>query len=134
MSAEANLKTVQGIYEAFGTGDVDAILEQVTDDVDWSADAATDTAPWYGPRKGKDGVATFFSDIAGATEVLDFEPRSFAANDDEVMVLIRSHLKIKPTGKETDMNLHHYWHFTDGKVDTYRGSEDTAQAVEAFQA
>jgi hypothetical protein len=31
------------------------------------------------------------------------------------------------------MNLHHYWHFTDGKVDTYRGSEDTAQVVAAFQ-
>ena len=134
MSADANLKTVQGIYEAFGTGDVDSILEVVTDDVDWSADTSTDVAPWYGARKGKDGVASFFSDIAGATEVLDFEPRSFAANDDEVMVLIRSHLKINATGKETDMNLHHYWHFTDGKVDTYRGSEDTAQVEAAYQA
>jgi uncharacterized protein len=133
MSAETNLQTIRGIYEAFGTGDVDSILEKVTDDVDWSADAAEDTAPWYGARKGKEGVAKFFADIAGAADVVSFEPRSFAANDDEVMVLIRSHLKIKATGKDTDMNLHHYWHFTDGKVDTYRGSEDTAQVVAAYQ-
>jgi ketosteroid isomerase-like protein len=24
------------------------------------------------------------------------------------------------------MNLHHYWRFRDGKVEYYRGSEDTA--------
>ena len=132
MSAEANLKAVRGIYEAFGTGDVNAILDQLTDDIDWSADAATDQVPWYGPRHGKDEVAKFFADIAGATEVLDFEPRSFAANEDEVMVLIRSHLRVKATGNETDMNLHHYWHFRDGKVDRYRGSEDTAQMASAM--
>jgi uncharacterized protein len=133
MSAEENIKTIQGIYEGFGSGDVDSILEKVTDDVDWSADASTEAAPWYGSRKGKDEVAKFFADIAGATEVLSFEPHSFAANDDEVMVLIRSRLKINATGKDTDMNLHHYWHLSDGKVDTYRGSEDTAQVLEAFQ-
>jgi ketosteroid isomerase-like protein len=27
------------------------------------------------------------------------------------------------------MNLHHYWHFRDGKVEYYRGSEDTALAA-----
>lgn len=134
MSAESNLKTVQGIYEAFGTGDVPAILEHLTDDVDWAADAAADVAPWYGERKGKDQVVEFFEAIGSATEVLDFTPQSFAANDDEVMVLIRSHLKINATGKETDMNLHHYWHLTDGKVDRYRGSEDTEQVREAFEA
>ena len=29
------------------------------------------------------------------------------------------------TGKEAAMNLHHYWRFRDGKVEYYRGSEDT---------
>lgn len=27
------------------------------------------------------------------------------------------------------MNLHHYWRFRDGKVEYYRGSEDSAQAA-----
>ena len=30
------------------------------------------------------------------------------------------------------MHLHHYFHFRDGKVAYYRGSEDTAQTVEAL--
>jgi hypothetical protein len=31
------------------------------------------------------------------------------------------------------MNLHHYWRFRDGKVEYYRGSEDTAQTVAALE-
>jgi ketosteroid isomerase-like protein len=31
------MATVQGIYEAFGKGDVPAILEVLADDVEWEA-------------------------------------------------------------------------------------------------
>jgi ketosteroid isomerase-like protein len=56
MSAERNIETARQMYEAFGRGDVEAILERVTDDVDWSTDASIKSAPWYGPRHGKEGV------------------------------------------------------------------------------
>jgi ketosteroid isomerase-like protein len=130
MSADDNLSTVKGIYDAFGSGDVPAILDQLADDVDWAADAAGDAAPWWGERKGKDAVVGFFESLGGAVDVLTFEPVGFAANDDdEVMVLLRFASKSKQTGRESSMNIHHYWHFRDGKVDRYRGSEDTAQTA-----
>jgi len=50
MSTEQNIETARRMYQAFGTGDVGAILCMVTDDVDWSTDAAIESAPWYGPR------------------------------------------------------------------------------------
>ena len=53
MSADANLKTIGAAYEAFGRGDVAAILDLVADDVDWAAEAASPTAPGYGVRHGK---------------------------------------------------------------------------------
>jgi ketosteroid isomerase-like protein len=34
-SADQNIETIQSIYEAFGLGDVEAILANVTDDVGW---------------------------------------------------------------------------------------------------
>ena len=40
MSAEQNIDTARQMYQAFGRGDVQAILDRVTDDVDWSTDAA----------------------------------------------------------------------------------------------
>jgi uncharacterized protein len=45
MSADANIKTIMSVYEAFGRGDVPAMLEAVTDDVDWTAEAAGTAAP-----------------------------------------------------------------------------------------
>ena len=130
MSAEENLATVKGIYDSFGKGDVPAILDQLTDDVDWAAEAASDAAPWYGMRKGKDDVVGFFEAIGGAVDVTEFSPDSFAANDDEVMVRLRFAMKSKETGREATMGLMHYWHFRDGKVDHYRGTEDTAATLE----
>ncbi len=130
MSAEDNLNTVKGIYEAFGKGDVPSILEQLTDDVDWAAEASSDSVPWYGMRKGKDEVVGFFEAIGGAVDVTEFSPDSFTSNDDEVMVLLRFGMKSKETGREAKMGLMHYWHFRDGKVDHYRGTEDTAATLE----
>jgi len=63
----------------------------VTDDVDWSTDAAIELAPWYGPRQGKEGVRSFFEAIVKTGPVTEFTPLSFASNaDGDVMVLIRT--------------------------------------------
>jgi hypothetical protein len=45
-------------------------------------------------------------------------------------VLIDFTMKSKETGREAAMQIFHYWHFRDGKVDHYRGTEDTAATVE----
>ena len=55
---------------------VAAILDRVSDDVDWAAEAASKTAPWCGPRAGRDGVASFFSDLASSIEIGAFTPHS----------------------------------------------------------
>lgn len=135
MSADDNLNTVRKIYEAFGTGDVPTILDCLADDVDWHPDASGDAAPWWPARKGKDAVTGFFQAIGENLEVTRFEPVGMAANDsDEVMVLIRWGAKSTATGREISMHIHHYWHFKDGKVDHYHGSEDTAQTEAALRA
>jgi len=90
--------------------------------------------PWYGQRSGKDAVARFFADVSEAIDVLKLEPQSFAANEDEVMVLLTFAAKVKETGRDYEMNLHHYWRFSDGKIDRFRGSEDSQQTAGAFAA
>ena len=82
MSAEQNIETVKAMYEAFGRGDVDAILERCTDDVDWAAEAAIEVAPWHGVKRGKAEVPSFFAGIAQTGPVTEFSPLSFTSNDD----------------------------------------------------
>jgi ketosteroid isomerase-like protein len=134
VSADANIKTIAEIYEAFGSGDVAAILDAVTDDVDWAAEAASSAAPWYGVRHGKDGVAAFFTAFGSTMEVEEFTPVSLAANETDVLTVVRFRARSRSTGKAAEMDLHHYFKFHDGKVAYYRGTEDTAQTETVLRA
>ena len=125
----ANIGAVQAIYEAFGKGDVDTILGMLADDVDWSAEAEGNRAPWYG-RRTKAEIPAFFQAIYENLDVTEFDVVSMAANDTDVMVVIRFSETVKSTGKSGSMTLHHWWRFRDGKVVLYRGTEDTALTAE----
>ncbi len=134
MSQQTNLSTVQAIYDAVGRGDVAAIQDRVTDDVDWSAQAAGTAAPWYGQRTGKAGVADFFGDLANSIEISEFTPHSFAAGENDVHLLVDWTFRSIATGRETSMTMHHYWRLRDGKVDQFRGSEDTQLTAQTLAA
>jgi ketosteroid isomerase-like protein len=121
--------TIQ-IYEAFGNGDVATILHAVADDVDWAVDAEQ-VAPRYGPRK--DGVASFFSDLASSTDMKDFAVERMGASDNEVFAFLRFAVRMKATGREAAFHLHRYFRFGSGcKIDYYRGSEDSALVAQAL--
>ena len=134
MSQQDNLAIVREIYDAVGRGDVTAILDRVSDDADWAAEAASKTAPWHGRRAGKDGVAAFFSDLATSIEIGTFMPHSFAAGEDDVHLLVDWTIRSLKTGREASMTMHHYWRLRDGKVTYFRGSEDTELTAEVFAA
>jgi ketosteroid isomerase-like protein len=125
--ADAKIQTVQAIYEAFGRGDVAAILDRLTDDVDWASEPESKVAPWHGVHKGKGEVPKFFEVLGATIEVTEFTPLAFTSNETDVMAVIRFAMRIPATGKQGAMDLHHWFQFTpDGKVKRYRGTEDTA--------
>jgi len=134
MSADDNIKTIQAIYEAFGRGDVGAILDAVTDDVDWASDTSSTVAPWYGVKHGKEGVTSFFEAFGSTMEVDEFTPFTYAANEDAVFTVVRFRAKSRATGKPVSMNLHHYFRFRGSKIDYYRGTEDSAQTEAALRS
>jgi uncharacterized protein len=132
MSQQDHIHTVMEIYDAVGRGDLDAILERVSDDVDWAADVAGNAAPWHGPRAGKPGVASFFNDINNSIEITAFTPHSYAAGDDDVHLLVDWTFRLIGNGRQTSMTMHHHWRLRDGKVTRFRGSEDSALTARAF--
>jgi hypothetical protein len=103
VSQQENLRIVRDIYDAVGRGDVPAILDRVTDDVDWSAEADCNAAPWYGARVGKEGVASFFRDLSDSIEITEFTPQSFAAGQDDVHLLVRWTFRSITTGQQASM-------------------------------
>jgi ketosteroid isomerase-like protein len=132
MNHQDHIQIVKEIYNAVDRGDLDAILERVTDDVDWAAEAAGDAAPWYGARVGKPGVASFFNDINRSIEITAFRPHSYAAGEDHVHLLVDWTFRPIANGRQTSMTMHHYWQLRDSKVIRFRGSEDSALTAQAF--
>ncbi len=134
MSADVNIKIIKDVYDAFGRGDVAAVLDAVAEDVDWAAEAAGSGAPWYGVRHGKGEVAKFFEAYGTAMEVEEWTPLAFAASDADVHSVVRIRARSRATGKPVTMNLHHFFTLRDGKIAYYRGTEDTAQSEAALRA
>lgn len=127
---DPKIRTVQEIYEAFGRGDVAFILEKLTDDVDWASVSGSTLAPWHGVRRGRGEVPSFFKELAATVEVTEFTPLTFAANETDVLCVVRFASRALDTGKTATMDLHHWWRFRGDKVYFYRGTEDTAVTAE----
>jgi uncharacterized protein len=133
----SNVETVQQIYEAFGRGDVPAILERLAVDVRWeqwpTGNAAQDQdVPYMRERHGRDAVADFFQDIDADFEMNSFVPHSFLEGNGLVAAMIKYELTVKATGKQVRDEEIHVWEFgSDGMVTAYHHFLDTAKAIEA---
>lgn len=134
MVADDNIEKIQGLYEAFGRGDVQAVLDLLTDRVDWAVETSSTAAPWYGVRHGKEGVASFMQAFGSTMELHEFNPYAFAAHNDGVHAVVHCRATSRATGKAIDQHLHQYFRFDDGKVCFYRGTEDTAQTEGALRS
>ena len=127
----------QQIYEAFGRGDVPAILERIAEDVRWehrpTGNAAQDAdVPYMRERSGREGAAGFFRDIDEDFEMNSFNPHAVLEGDGRVAVLIEFDLTVKSTGKRVqDEEIHLVEFGPDGKVTSLRHFFDTAKAIEA---
>ena len=129
----SHLETVQAIYEAFGRGDIPAILDRLSDDVDWEHDRPDHGLPLLKPRRGRASVAGFFEELARVS-IERFEPRSFLTSADQVAVVIAIDLLVKATGRRVrDVEMHLWTFATDGKVARFRHILDTHQYVEAYR-
>jgi hypothetical protein len=108
--------TVQGIYEAFGRGDVAAILDNVADDVVWDQDAPAYGIAIYEPGIGKRHVARFFTALQ-ELDITRFQPLNILSGGNQVAVPIALEGSVKATGKPVKVLEIHLWSFgPDGKV------------------
>jgi ketosteroid isomerase-like protein len=115
-----NLESVQAVYEAFGRGDVPAILEVLADDVEWDQDAPGYGIPIYEPGVGKEHVKRFFNAVQEGLEFRRFEPTNFLSGGNQVAVPINIEAKVKSSGNVLEALEIHLWTFgDDGKVSRF---------------
>ena len=128
-----NTDTVQAIYQAFGSGDVAAILARLAPNVEWEHDWGGKQLKWYKSRSGRESVAGFFKDIADF-EFNRFEPVAFLEGSNMVAVPIHLDVVLKANRRRIkDLEVHLWTFGGDGLVTRMRHVVDTWQFAEALQ-
>ena len=86
-----HLETVQAIYDAFGQGDVPAIIDVMAEDVEWEHwndnHAQNAGVPSLQARNGKTGVGEFFA-VAATMRITDFQVLNMMEGGDQVAVTV----------------------------------------------
>ncbi|NUO82096.1 nuclear transport factor 2 family protein [candidate division KSB1 bacterium] len=131
MSPQENTAKVQAIFAAFGRGDVQFILNNVTDDVDWQT-LGPAIIPQAGPHKGRAEVGKFFEKVGQSYDFTQFEPREFVAQNDSVFAIVDYAAHVKKAGKSHAAQVAMLFVFKEGKVAKFREYGDTAGLVAAL--
>jgi len=128
MSEQQNVDIVKAGYEAFGRGDLEALIASLADDVDWTSPGPSDL-PSAGRRVGHEPVRQFFGTILELYEFLRFEPQRFVAQGDTVVVTGLDVVRVKATGKEVEETWAHVFTIANGKIAKFQEYIDTAAVV-----
>jgi ketosteroid isomerase-like protein len=129
----ANLATVHAVYDAFGRGDIQTILDGCAPNIAWHSGGIRDDFAAFGPRSGLDGVKSFFKDVAENNQFSSFEPREFLASGDKVVVIGHYDITQKKTGKRLESDWVHIFTFNAGKCVAWRELNDSAAFYKAYR-
>ncbi len=132
MLEQENTQRIMDAYAAFGRGDIPAVLEALSDDVEWVLPGPADI-PLTGTRRGKQAVRGWFGALAEHLEFQALEPREFIAQGDKVVALIYREGTARRSGGTFAAHEAHLWEFKDGKVARHRAFEDTAAVAAAYR-
>jgi uncharacterized protein len=128
MSEHDNQAVVKRGYEAFGRGDIEALLALLDENVEWVTPGPSDL-PTAGRRRGHQQVAEFFRVVNSVFEVQRFEPEVFVSEGDRVVVLGSETSRVKQTGKVLDMRWAHAFTVRNGKVAAFEEYLDMSVVV-----
>ena len=97
MSVEANVRVVKDFFAAIGSGDKQALLALVTEDIEWIIPG--EDWPLAGTHRGYAGVGDLLQKASGEVETAYPKPPEFIAQGDRVFVIGVATGKIKATNK-----------------------------------
>lgn len=125
-----NVSLLRGAYEAFGRGDVPAVLAVMHPDITWNeAENVTydDGAPFIGTDQV---LQKLFMRLGSEWEGFRVDVEEILDCGSRVVVLARYRAVYKATGKQLDAQVAHVWTVEGGQVTRFDQYTDTLQFAE----
>lgn len=130
MAEASHRQRMLEFFKVLYSGDVEAALTYVTDDIEFLANAPVDILPHMGHRRGKDqmremwkAVAARYSEMRGEVSILVVEGDKVAAN---VRVFFRKNIN----QRMVQFDVAAFYTLRDGKISQIREIIDTFDLVE----
>ena len=134
LSNPDNVGIVDGLYKAFGAGDIPNVLAVLDTNVVWNeaeGNAYADGNPYIGPDAVLNGV---FGRIGADHEyfnLANIELHDMSNN--QVLATLRYQAKLKKNGVIFDAQVAHLWTLKDGKVIAFQQYVDTKKLSDAIK-
>ena len=131
----ANLAVIRDVYDAFGRGDIPAILGRIAPGCRWESwtdnRAQRQGLPTMQPRTGPDGAAGFFAAV-GELDIRDFRILDMLASEHQVAAEVVIDVITPAGGRYRDEEVH-LWTLDDRQqITRLRHYVDTAKHIAAF--
>jgi hypothetical protein len=134
MAEKQNIELVRRGYEAFGRGDIPALLALLDENVEWITPGPTEL-PTAGRRTGRQAVQEFFQSLAATVDTVRFEAKEFFAQGDRVVVVGDDTSRVKETGRTLDVQWVHLFTVRGDRVVSFQEVADhSALAAELQKA
>jgi uncharacterized protein len=130
--SEQNKAIVEQAYNNFKTGNIEALLNLMSDDVSWTL-PEMEGVPFAGKRSGRTAVGEFFGTLGSSQDTLSFEPRELIAEGDKVISLGSYDWRVKSNNREFGGDFAHVFTIRGGKIVVFHEYMDTAACIAAHQ-
>lgn len=130
--SQQNIELVRSSYAAFGRGDLDGVLATMDPDIEWTTPGGPEI-PFAGARRGAGQVREFFNTLSEVLDFEQFEPQTFLADGDQVVVFGIDRVRVKATGNVISDAWCHSMTVRNGKIVRFREYIDTAALAAEFK-
>ena len=122
--SDDNIALIRSLYDAFGRGDVDAVLAGFDENIEWIEPEAI---PYGGQHHGPLAVAEYvFGPVTSDFDGFSVVPEEILADGERVVALLTLRGTANETGKALEMPSAHVWTVRDGKITQFRQLADSA--------
>lgn len=117
---------LRAAYDAFNRGDIDAAVEPLDPDIEWSEPAEF---PGGGTYHGREGAKKYLSQSRAAWAEVTSKPEQFIAAGNRIVVFVHARVRPQNSNEWQEVRLADVYTFSNGKAIHMRAFADREQAL-----